>query len=553
MATKKRTKSTLINRLIYLDARNKNLAHQLAVEQRRQFLRDLAKMSQGSEDEKAQAREWVEWAQPIRPQMQDGIRELATPEIGDMSDRQNDINAADQMNDLFEDVGKKGIQTTHPSDIISPQAVAGAEPAPPPPLDTPKTPVPGDEAIQRKRKPEGEAPTKNEGDGTQPPQSGGDFVPGGIPPAQPPTGEQPDTSGEAEPAAEGAEGVPGQRRGGVGGVVDRAKEAAQKKIDEIKKKAKEAIKKAAARFWAWIVANAVWIVPVVIIIIVAIVIFVALYEKNKGKGKSDPQPPQYMDDKDAIVALARKSGDPDIASEVASDVADQMKQNLVLLKDSTTDTTLLTEIDALVLKIEQNQGTMDTAVATEIITDFQTVMLDVANAQAPKLATASVSPLAAIIGYNEEIHFGTPLRKEMPTGNTTGHATYMRNGEGTADAVDLYVATDAPVLAPIAGEIVDLSDDGTGYKKIVIRQGDYELLIAFVKPAATLVVGQSVTQGQALGTAAEVGGQSQIHLELAYCGKNITLDPVDKILADKEGKAIGEYLWNRFKDILNIQ
>lgn len=435
----------------------------------------------------------------------------------------------------------------------TPAEMASSEPEAPPVLNPPGTPVPGGpEPTSPEKKPGEEIPPESEEGSPKPPQSEGDFGPGGIPPTQPPAE---DTGGEAEPNAEQPV-ASGQRRGGVGGVVDRAREATQKKYDEIKKKAKEAIKKAAARAWAWIIANAYWIVPVVIaivvIIIVAIVIFVALNEKKKGAGISPPQPPNYMDDKDAIVALARKSGDPDIASEVASDVADQMKQNLVLLKDSTTDATLLAEIDTLVLKIEQNQGTMDTAAATGIITDFQTVMLNVANAQAPKLATASVSPLTAIIGYNEEIHFGTPLRKEMPTGSDTGHATYMRNGEGTADAVDLYVATDAPVIAPIAGEIVDLSDDGTGYKKIVIRQGDYELLIAFVKPTATLAVGQSVTAGQALGTATEVGGQSQIHLELAYCGKNITLDPVDKILADKEGKAIGEYLWNRFKDILKI-
>lgn len=359
-----------------------------------------------------------------------------------------------------------------------------------------------------------------------------------------------------EETAEGAEGAPGPKRGGIGGMVDRAQEAINRAREAVKKKAKEAIDKIKKEgIWKIIVANAGWLVPVVIIviiIIIAIVIFVALYNEGPKNGKSAAQPPSYMDDKDAIVALARKSGDPDIASEVASDVSDQMKQNLVLLKDSTTDAALLAEIDALVLKIEQNQGTMDTAVASEIITDFQTVMEDAANFQAPKLAVTGLSPLTAIIGYNEEIHFGTPLRKEMPTGNTTGHATYMHYGEGTADAVDLYVATDAPVLAPVAGKIIDLSDDGTGNKKIIINQGDYELLIAFVKPEATLAVGQNVTVGQALGTAAEVGGQSQIHLELAYCGKNITLDPVDKILADKEGKAIGEYLWNRFKVILNI-
>lgn len=432
----------------------------------------------------------------------------------------------------------------------TPAEIASSRPAPPPVVTPPPTPPPGGPAISPEQEGEEAAQPPNQEDESLR-GSDEESEDGGSPPqkdesagtTQPATGGQPDTSGGTEPTTT----PPGEQVKPKEGAAEAATDATKKiAADSAKKKATKEV------IWKFIMTYGWWILLIILIIGIAITLFAVFYSMRKTTGKDAAHPTDVMADQDAVVALALKSGVPDIASEVAKDVTGTMIQNLTLLKNSIppTNTALLQKIDDLIVKI--NQGQTGPA-ATEIPGDFQTIMQEAANFQAPQISAAGTSPVLNITGYNEEIHFGTPLHKEMPSGSATGHATYMHYGEGTADAVDLYVNTGADVLAPIAGQIVDLSDDGTGHKKIVINQGDYELLIAFVDPASGLTVGQSVTAGTTkLGTAAEIEGQSQIHLELAYCGKNVTLVPIDRIKSANEGKAIGQYLWERFKFILNI-
>ncbi len=332
------------------------------------------------------------------------------------------------------------------------------------------------------------------------------------------------------------------------------KEARKKIIDKLKKKfSKEAL----AALWKAILPYLPWIILAIVIIVAGIAIMSAIIgDAGTGKaGSTFNKPADPVTDSAAIQKTIMASGDKEAKAKLNNQTFSDIQKQLSQLEASTgTDVSSSNQetknkIADTSSKIDQYLVNNDPVLGREIITSVKSI-LESADQQSPIMQAKTRLPLENISGFNWELHYGTPLRKEMPS-NESGHSTYMYYGQGKADAVDLYTNKDTLVYPMFDGQVTNISDDGTGHKKIVIKNGDYEILYAHVDLDKNVGEGTGVTRDKTIGKVATISDYSQLHLELSYCGVPVTTTLLDKIEYEQtEGKSWGEYLWNNMKKVL---
>jgi murein DD-endopeptidase MepM/ murein hydrolase activator NlpD len=359
--------------------------------------------------------------------------------------------------------------------------------------------------------------------------------------SEPESPEAPEQQGEGEQAE----------------AADQAKQSFMKRLlsDKARKAmsdaAKKAIKAALSALWKLILAYWPYILAALLIIAVGIALYVAFVQKAASgeNGSTIHQQAASTTDAAILQKTILAAGDADAKAKITDQVFGDIQKQLLLMQDSPEPTK--TKVANLLTKIDQFMTSKDTDLGNEIISDLKD-LLNSAGEQAPTIQVATKAPIDNVKDYNFDLHYGTPLRKDMPT-NGSGHATYMYYGQGKADAVDLYADSGSSVYAVFAGKITNISDDGTGHKKIAILNGDYEILYANIDLSQGLAVGQSVTTGQVIGKVVDINGQDQVHIELSYQCQPIVTTELDKIDYDTSQKPWGQYLWDHMKQILNIK
>lgn|GEM_PF-2476363 len=337
---------------------------------------------------------------------------------------------------------------------------------------------------------------------------------------------------------------------------EREKEESDRRRGKIKKKAKD---KAAKKGWRKVLLQFLgtslpWILlAAAIAVVLMIIIFAILGAIKSGANGSTPnQPVGSASDSTILQKTLIASGDKEIGSGITDTVMADLQRNLADLGDKTDDPTAKGKTEEIVQKIDRFLLGHDSALGKEIIADIRAILPQIAQ-QIPKIGVPTRQPVSTILGFNENLHYGTPLRPEVRTDNLE-HGTYMYYGQGIADAVDLFVEKDSDVYPIFAGKIIDISDDGTGNQKIVIQNGDYELLMAQIKIQDSIKVGQNITTSQSIGKVAEVEGFNEIHIELAYQGKPVVTTALDKIdYLSNDKLDWGAYLWNHIKEAMNLQ
>jgi murein DD-endopeptidase MepM/ murein hydrolase activator NlpD len=332
------------------------------------------------------------------------------------------------------------------------------------------------------------------------------------------------------------------------------KEARKKILDGIKKKfSKEAL----AAFWKAISPYMPWIILGIVTLLIGIAIMSGITaDAGTGKaGSTFKKPADPVTDSAAIEKTIIAAGDKETVAKVNDQTFTDIQKQLTQLEPSAVKNSspiskaTKDKITETSTKINQYLAKKDPVLGREIITSVKSI-LESTNEQAPAIAVKTRLPLETISGFNWELHYGTPLRKEMLTGET-GHSTYMYYGEGKADAVDLYTNQSALVYPMFDGQIVNISDDGAGHKKVVIKNGDYELLYAHIDLEKNIGQGTKVTTDKSIGQVATISEQSQLHLELSCGGIPIITTLLDKLNYEQTvGKSWGEFLWTHIKKVL---
>jgi len=239
------------------------------------------------------------------------------------------------------------------------------------------------------------------------------------------------------------------------------------------------------------------------------------------------------------------TGDADSLDSINQDVFGEMKQELLNLKEQTSNADIKQKIDSTILKIEQYLAARDKLKSGEVLTKSEEILRMIEDVFPKVKGRYPIDP-AKISAFNNDLHLGTPLQPATFP-EEEGHGTYMYYGEGKADAVDLMTNEEVDIFSILPGDVVDISDDGTGNKKIVIKSGEYEILYAHL--TTDKKVGDKIADTSSpIGKIAETDNTRYLHMEVAYCGINLTTTEFDKVMKSKQTTTPwGQFLWERIK------
>lgn len=352
----------------------------------------------------------------------------------------------------------------------------------------------------------------------------------------------------------------------------RPKSKTEEKKDEIKQEATDKVKK---KFWDFIkdkltkefllsiLANPyVWGAAIIIIVIIVVIALFAYFAGSAGSGVNGKTPLQPVDpiaNTSTLEKLTLLSGNADAQKELTEPIIDKTTADLIKLKESTTDADKRAKIEAALAKLEEckaKSGSEKTAACAELIDEIRALLGDFDN-NIPIITGKTRSPLDdGDIKFNQDLHLGALLPSELP--DEEGHYTYIQTGENSCDAVDVYTKDDAAVYPAFPGTIVKIDDDATdtGSKLVVLKStdGNYEILYAFVTPTVTDMEIKEDELNTPIGTVAKVQGISMLHIELTYCGRCLASNLLDKMEKDqdKTDAGWGQYYWNKFSTVLNL-
>jgi hypothetical protein len=285
------------------------------------------------------------------------------------------------------------------------------------------------------------------------------------------------------------------------------------------------------------------------VIILAIILFaVFLKMSNSGaSGSTQTVATNPVSDKDWIKQAALLSGDPALKQSVATDSFTELKNNLSKISQETTDVVNKKKIDDLITLITQYQANPTDSLQSDITKALPGVFDVMANPM-PVFAGTGKKPLDNITGYNSE-----PFLKTVGSADTkatSGSAPYLQAKTGLCDAVSLYTDSAKSVYSPIPGTVTSVGLDGLNNNTILIKNGDWEVLIAHIR--TSLSQGDMVTT-DSIGTVVETAGSFQIQLEASYAGQCVTSTKYDLSLWKKDQTVdYGSYLWGHIIRVLKI-
>jgi len=334
---------------------------------------------------------------------------------------------------------------------------------------------------------------------------------------------------------------------------------ARRIADDLKQKFEEKVTKrfvaAIVRIWAWIAGllGGSWSIILVVVILamaIGMLAFSLRFYKSGAGGQTPTTPAMPIDNKSVIEATLLAVKDPEIQKQSKKELTTKLQLLLTQLKEETTDQNIKNEIDSALTKVNQ-AAAGNVELGQEIFDAIKNVLQKIDNS-IPAINGHYPIEKAKIIGTNSELHTGTPLRPTTPS-DDLGHGTYIYFGQNKCDGVDLYTTEGNNVYPGMIGEVIDVSDDGTGHKKIAIQNGDYLLLYANFDPS--VVKGQKITDlNKPIGKTVKIGNYSQLHIEMSYCNVCLTTTEVDKIDHNQnESKDWGDYLWSRIKYALSLK
>lgn len=326
--------------------------------------------------------------------------------------------------------------------------------------------------------------------------------------------------------------------------------------EEGKKLGSDFFKKLVSKeFWAGIWAALAPVLPYIIVIVLIIVASIAIWAAfsrqttSGAAGSTVHQEVNLANDTNLVERTLLATGDEGTRTAIVNKTFPQIRTELVALKES-ADPATKAKIEETVTKIDQYMSNNNPDLGKEIVSSIKEI-LGALDLQAPVMQVKTRSPLDKVTDYNFYQHYSTPLNKQMPKDG--GHATYMYYGEGKSDAVDLYAAAGSAVYPAFPGKITDLSDDGTGHKKVIVENGDYQILYANIEPINGLASGQTVNISTSIGKIVDIDGQTQVHVELAYQGKPIVTTELDAIDFKQSQNPWGQYLWEHMKKVLGLK
>jgi len=323
---------------------------------------------------------------------------------------------------------------------------------------------------------------------------------------------------------------------------NKAKNAAEK---DLKKKAiKEILSVILKSPTTW------WVIGIVLAILIGVAIFASMYmiATSPANGSTQPKPVNPVTDANWVKQAAILSGDAALKKEISTDSFADLKENLAEISKNITDTANKKRVDDLILKLTAYQTNPTVALKNEILAmlgDF----FDTLENPMPVFTTTGRKPLDNITGYNSDPFNNTTVTKDFKA--TSGSSPYFQIKDGLGDAVNLYTDKVSPVYSPISGTVSSVSDDGLGHSKIVISNGDWEVLIAHI--TTTLTAGATITSNTSIGTTAEIGGSFVIQYEMCYCGKPVVSTKYDNYLWQQDMSVdYGSFLWKHMTRILKI-
>ncbi len=416
-------------------------------------------------------------------------------------------------------------------------------------------------------------------DGVKPPAQSTEATPGDEDSgSQPRTPQVPSPKSENPPPAKS----------------DAADAAKQELEDQAKKGIRDWAAKTFSKEAILAFLEVAWPYIVAIIIILAVIVLVAYELGVFNSGANGKTPVQAISPVgsggDALKKLSLLSGGNDSTKALAPAAIQSAATALTTLNTAVPKNPALTDpknqalLDDAIKKINQCQTELtglnknaptDCAAA---ITAVQAVLMVMNNNAIPPIQGQSPIQAGDFVdlgtlgsplpddNFNTNLHVGTPLHPiSSKDTNTTGHGTYIYTGQDKGDAVDVYTKPGANVYPAFTGTVVNISDDGTGItKKMVIQNGDYQILYAFVIPDPSIKIGNKITDPTKITDLTKpiaktnTTGVSVVHIEFEYCGIPLVTTFPDQL--DHDGKngvtpkhtTWGAYYWDHLKTVLKL-
>lgn len=302
---------------------------------------------------------------------------------------------------------------------------------------------------------------------------------------------------------------------------------------------------------AWIGANLPLVI--VIILVVAVVVKLVLPMHLGSEGKATNQPASAVGNKSLLGRLSLLTGDQTAQKKLTSDVLMNVKKDLLALKDLSTVAATKTKIDTAAAAIDKYIATPSADLGKSIIDQAKSIIADIDNAPFPQIQGHLPVNADQLSTFNTDLHIGSPLFQST-TGTSGGHGVYTKNSKNKCDAVDITTNDNTDVYPALPGTIVDISSDGSnlaGAKKVLIKNGKYQLVYAFFAPLDSLKVNDKVEMTKPIGKTIS----KTLHIELSYDGTCVVTTILDQI--DKKGSSPkytnwGAYLWDHMKTVLKL-
>lgn len=354
------------------------------------------------------------------------------------------------------------------------------------------------------------------------------------------------------------EGEAAATGGGGGNLVGRARIAAQEAIKNIgktiaKQFTKAAIKAFFSNPYTWIVLGA--IVLIFLVIVIPLGLLGQVGKDVSGTGKSWSRPTEPTKDATTIKQALKLGGEQVFISQNVEDGLDKVKSSVTKTKDEVINQNhpqkneIVAKADLTLTSIDLLQSEKTDKNVTNFLNNLKGFLLFFEN-QLPSYPADRKTRFPVdnpTLIFNTDLHGGSYQRPE----HVDSHGVYTAYDEGACDAFDIAVNYDQIVYPVFGGQIVEKSSDGLGGEKVVIKDGDYEVLIAHLTEVGAKQ-GDTVSINDPLGK--PLG--NHIHIEAIHqttCLTTTVSDLIDFSTKDRAHDKIGGYIYDHFKTFFHLQ
>lgn len=346
--------------------------------------------------------------------------------------------------------------------------------------------------------------------------------------------------------------------GGGGNLAGRARLAAQEAIKKAVKAIAKQFTKAALKAlfsnpYTWIVIGAILLIFFAIVIPFSLLGQVG--DKVSGTGKSWHQETNPTKDTTTIKQVLKLGGEQAIVSKNIEENLDKIKPAIIKAKEDAVSQNharkdeIVTKADITLTSIDLLQSEKTDKNVSTFLDNIKSFVALFEN-QIPLYPSNQRTrfPLDnPTMIFNTDLHGGSYKRPE----HVDNHGVYTAHDEGSCDAFDIAAEPDKLVYPVFDGQVVERSSDGAGGEKVVIKSGDYEVLVAHLTEVG-VKQGDTVTINDPLGRPTF----NHIHIETIYqsiCLTTTTADLIDFNMKNRAHDKIGGYLYDNFKALFHTK